>query len=171
MGTRLFQLLPRHKFQLFTWGEDGTGFVRVFRSCWKKIPSGARRAMLAHWRSGDLPHYPSVELSKLWVDSNGSFGQVTASGMKLKFSAEDFAIFPDSIAGWVIAHELAHVYQSALGRPPDGVNVERYEREADDIAKRWGFDNTPTNLLRSLTQMQRLSVVEACKKLVRDGRA
>lgn len=162
------QLLPRYAFLLTAWDQGGERFIRLFRSCWKQLPRGSRRAIATFWKGGGKP-YPVVELSNLWSDSEEkSFAQVSHGGTVLKFSAKDFAVFPDSIARWVIAHELAHVYQKTRGRTPGGRTEQENEQEADRIAASWGFDKTPTTLL-FLALCRRLSVEEACKEIVRDG--
>jgi hypothetical protein len=89
--------------------------------------------------------------------------------MVLKFSAKDFAVFPGSVARWVIAHELAHVYQKTIGRVPGGENEQNNEQEADRIAESWDFDKTPFTIMYLLCRNRKLSVEDACKEVVRDG--
>jgi hypothetical protein len=164
------RLLPHHKFQVLTWGDGGKDFVRVFRSCWKQLPLRSRRSILAHWKKAPIP-FPTFELSNMWGDSEVSFAQVGWNGMKLRFSAADFAVLPDRIAQWIIAHELAHVYQKAIGRSPGGDSEFENETDADKIAEDWGFEKRPMTMLKLLTQNRKVSVEDAGKRIVEMGLA
>ena len=165
MSVSYLTLLPGHKIRLTAWGSGGKDFVRLFRGCWKQIPTKGRRAILAHWRSAGYEPCPVIELSNMWADSDTCFAQVTRRGMVLRFSAKDFATFPDSVARWIVAHELAHVYQKAIGRDPGGSSTKDNENEADEIAEGWGFNRMPRLVLGLLQQNRNLSVAEACKEL------
>lgn len=116
------RLLRDHEIRLTVWGDGGQKFVRLFRACWDQLPYKARRLILTYWKSGKTASEPLIELSDMWVDSKTSFAQVTDQGTELRFSARDFALLPVLVARWVVAHELAHVYQKALGRRPGGVS-------------------------------------------------
>ena len=64
-------------------------------------------------------------------------------------------MLPDDLAAYVIAHELAHVLQVSQGkqlRPTDrplgeaiAYHESPIEREADEIALRWGFKGSHLN--------------------------
>jgi hypothetical protein len=105
----------------------------------------------------------------MWGDAAFSFAQVGGNGMTLRFSADDFMVFPDKIAQWIIAHELAHVFQKATGRVPGGQNEN--EDDANRIAHGWGFDNAPVLMLKLLIQERQLSVAKAVREIVKWGLA
>jgi hypothetical protein len=87
--------------------------------------------------------------------------------MILRFNAEDFMIFPPKIALWIIAHELAHVYQKAIGGSPGGTSEAENETDANRIAESWGFDREPRLIMGTLTE--NLSIKEAIKRVVELG--
>jgi hypothetical protein len=146
-------------------GDGAKSFVRLFRDCWKRIPFKARRAILAHWQNSPVSWYPKIELSNSWGDAQTCFGQVRHAGLEVRFSAKDFALLPDEVASWIIAHELAHVYQKATGKRPGGDALESNEEDADEIAPSWGFDRTLRAFLGHLQASEGLSVEDACKRL------
>jgi hypothetical protein len=156
------RLLPGHKFQLRADCDNGRQFVRLFRSCWKQVPYASRRAILAYWKSSEFPYHPSFEFSDMW-NSEACFAQVR-NGVELRFSATAFAVFPDKTARWVVAHELAHVYQKALGKAPGGHSEDENEADANRIAEGWGFDKTPFFMLGVL--QHKLSFEDACKRII-----
>ena len=88
--------------------------------------------------------------------------------MELKFNAEAFDILPPSVARWIIAHELAHVYQKACGQVPGGEDEHQNENDADRIAEGWGFDKSPRTLLELLQQNRGLTLGQACEAIVRE---
>lgn len=166
-----YQLLPDHEFQLNASGDGAQRFVAQFRDCWERIPISARHEILAYWKKETSAGYPRIELSDMWGDSETNFAQVRHMGMELRFSAHDFLVLPDSIAHWVIAHELAHVFQKTAGKVPGGANEAENERDADVIAMRWGFAKSHRTLLAVLMQEANISVDVACQKLVELGLA
>jgi hypothetical protein len=105
----------------------------------------------------------------MWGDTAFSFAQVGSNGMVLRFSADDFMVFPNKIAQWIIAHELAHVFQKATGRLPGGQSEGENEDDANRIAHGWGFDNTAVLMLKLLIQERQLSVEKAVRKIVKMG--
>lgn len=102
----------------------------------------------------------------MWAPSE-AYGQVGRVGMELKFRQEAFACFPAEIARWVIAHELAHIYQKACGRQPGGANEEENEDDANNIANKWGFDQGYYLLLRMLREGGGLSLANGCAEVKR----
>jgi hypothetical protein len=127
--------------------------------------------ILAYWKTSKVPQIPIFELSNLWSDSEANFAQVGDNGMLMRFSFGDFAVFPNTIALWVIAHELAHVYQKAIGRVPGGISELENETDANRIAAEWGFEQRPLVMLKLLTQGGLLSVGEASKGIAQMGTA
>lgn len=153
------RLLRHHKLQIHCWDDDGTRFVKLFRDTWKSLPLTVRRAILRFWRE----NAPLIELSNMWTPGN-SYGQVGRNGMQIKFRQEAFADFPTKAAHWVIAHELAHVYQKACGRPPGGENEIENEDHADGLANEWGHDRICLSWLE-MSEVHRGSFVDACESI------
>jgi hypothetical protein len=82
---------------------------------------------------------PFCELSNHWRGEATNYGQVTSRGYQIRFNAEAFSFLPEEVARFVIAHELAHVFQKAEGKRPGGANEVENEADADSIAERWEF--------------------------------
>lgn len=157
-------LLPDQPFRLTTSESDPGKFVALFCDCWTRIPESDRCVISDFWN--ELNHGPLIELSDCWGDSNESFAQVTRGGAIVRFGAKDFAVLPPCVSTWIIAHELAHVYQKAVGQKPGGESEKTNEAEADSIAKSWGFDDMPRIILDLLMRgPKQLSFEAACKEL------
>jgi hypothetical protein len=169
MPAPRYRLLPRHSIYTFTGGEDGRPFVRLFRECWKQIPIGARKRILAHWRAPRQKHLPIIEFSNMWFDSTKSFGQVRNNGREVRFSASDFAMLPRAVSKWIVAHELAHVYQKAIGRTPGGRNEDENEDHANSIVQQWGFDDGSKLMFDILRSETGLSIPDASRRLIELG--
>ena len=65
----------------------------------------------------------------------------------VKFNAGEFDQMPDETAHWIIAHELAHVYNRAIGNLPidsrDGAlcfDEAKNEETSDKLGESWGFN-------------------------------
>jgi hypothetical protein len=141
-------LLPRHKVRLlYTVPADGQRFARLFREVWKRMPLGARRAILKHWKAGSRWHRPddgygypcegfSLDAEETAEYSQGNSGaramaQVDRDGHQLRFLWPAIKDGSDDQIRYCIAHELAHVYQFALG----------YADELSEEDARWLPDN------------------------------
>ena len=106
----------------------------------------------------------------MWCDSNFAFGQVGAMGagiLHIYFAADAFELLPTGAAEFIVAHELAHVMQVAIGRPRRFSRKTdwNYEREADEFAKSWGFDNIQLIAIWSSlkkTGRNKMTLREAC---------
>lgn len=162
------RLLPGHEFHINCWDDDGRHFVKLFRETWQQLPLTVRRAILRFWREHGNEWLPLIELSNLWAPHD-SYGQVGRVGMELKFRQEAFAHFPTPAAQWVIAHELAHIYQKACGREPGGENERENEDDANNLAKAWGFERTCLLTLNMMQNNRGLSIEDACQELNRLG--
>ncbi len=155
-------LLAWHAIDLIATAGNGRRFSQVFRATWKRIPLRIRRRLLGHWRNrGGLMFgvilSPSILLTNHSLRDRKSFAETTKLGHELKFSAKEADDMPDDVLQDLIAHELAHVLQSADGircvkQYPDGRadfvnskgdywggNVE-IEDGADCEMSIWGFD-------------------------------
>jgi len=75
---------------------------------------------------------------------------------------------PFHAARWIIAHELAHVYQKAIGRQPCGMNEDgelnedENETHADGLVKEWGFPSESRTLIDML--IGKLGLEGACRR-------
>ena len=142
-GVQELTLIPSQKIKLLSVETDGVAFVKLFRGCWQRIPLVHRRKICATLRASQ---FRRIELSNMWCDSSFAFGQVGAMGagiLHIYFAADAFELLPTGAAEFIVAHELAHVMQVAIGRPRRFSRKTdwNYEREADEFAKSWGFDN------------------------------
>ena len=143
------RLLRGHEVYINCWDDDGARFVTLFRQTWKQLPLSTRRAILRFWRDNADEWAPLIEVSNSWAPRY-SFGQVGRAGLELKFRQQAFACFPPPAARWVIAHELAHIYQKTCGRPPGGENEGENEDHADNLAEEWGFSRLCLNCLEMM---------------------
>jgi len=163
-------LLEGHPYVFRSCGGDPNGFLKEFRSAWSLLPTEVREKILQFWAS--RPYPPIIELSDVW-SPKAAVGQVRHTGQELKFRAECFLLFRTKAAQWIIAHELAHLYQKALGRPPGGESEEKNEAEANEFARSWGFDDSEANLLVFYASMHDVPWSEACSVIygiLPDGR-
>jgi len=155
-------LLPRHRVYLFAPHKSdapGKRFARLFVETWKQIPLGPRRAILRHWRNGGVAPFsvgiplafsPLIELLSGWSKQEvrrgghglrGTKAMVSYRGHKLQFWSKIVAVYPDSLVRDLIAHELAHVLQSARGWDSWPADPVAEEEDADFQMQVWGFDD------------------------------
>ena len=167
MNWERVQLLDSNELMLQVQDGDGQQFIKYFRHCWAKIPADEKQSILEYWKKeGD--NYPFIELSDCWSDSKDCLGQCTQRCRVISFSANGFKHIPEAVAHWVIAHELGHVFQKTQGKAPGGESEEQNERDADNIVKRWGFENSHHNLLKWFWRGEK-TIEEACAEMKRFG--
>lgn len=155
------ELLDGPFLPLFHFGNERR-FVDLFRSTWNRIPEHERRFVQEFWELSQREPY--CELSNLWMtESRSNYAQVTGLGCELRFLASAFLVLPDEVARFVIAHELAHVFQKAEGKSPGGACEEENEAEANSIAERWGFDRIGFLTFQMLVEYDGLEA--ACRKV------
>ncbi len=208
-GGRYWPLLPRHDIYLSATGCDGRRFASLFRETWKRIPLWGRRRMLGHWRAtaptleGWLaiqqqleqhgikrrpdpePHYWMLPHLELTSDPlrNDVLAWTSDRGDRLKFHGEPVATMPDDVVQDLIAHELAHVMQSADGvwagqSYPDG-DVDYFYRDgtylggrleievdADYTIMRWGFDTDSIERWADATGRRKIITIESEEQLI-----
>ena len=104
---------------------DGPRFAGIFNFAWKKIPANARRQIVRYWRSWRTLLVPDITLSAFPIPIRdlpvtGVGAHVTSLGRELWFCTPWIMEGPDDLVAWVIAHELAHVYQHATNTMPSG---------------------------------------------------
>ena len=149
-----FRLLPRHHVHLFAPnGKDGARFAGLFQATWKRLPFGARRRVLKHWRSTPIKkhfllHVPAIELLDGWSQRErgrglrGDWAFCHRTGCRLLFWTRIVAAMPDNLVCDLIAHEVAHVDQWACGW--DLANDEdnyTIEEDAELRVRSWGFSS------------------------------
>lgn len=132
------QLLPDQPYTIWIADGDGSEFIRMFRSVWAALPTSVQTRIIEHWQTEPTRQEPYFELSECWAPATSS-AQVKMTGFQMKFRTSSFRHFPEPAARWVIAHELAHVWQWVIGRNRLDFTVEENEDDADRIAEGWGF--------------------------------
>jgi len=168
-------LLADMNVPLHVWDRElGLRFRNLFRSCWDRVPADVRQAVLFFWGSKGDGVLPRAEFSDVWGDSHCSCGQVRYSGLEMRFSESAFRallgpgrtqVNTVEAAAFVIAHELAHVYQKALGFRPGGINEADNEAEADEFATSWGFDDSLFRAIQLVAQEHGDDFEYACKTI------
>lgn len=148
--------LGRQPLWLFAPHGDGERFARLWDETWRRLPLAVRRAIRRHWRSPKAIGYgviqsPLIELLDDWVvREEGGLGAVFRGGHQVRFAAEAVDAAPDDVVQDLIAHELAHVHQWAVGEmellladseDPD-FNYSEIELWADERVLEWGFSVT-----------------------------
>jgi hypothetical protein len=153
-------LLKRHKVSMYIYpGFEGAlseRFARLLHGTWKRIPLWARRRILKFWRESawDANHTRFWLLGDFRINiatgKHAAFGAVGHAGHMIRFHAPSIAEMPDDVVVDLIAHEMAHVTQCAVGFVAescggDMVSLEEStygEREwdADMLMEDWGFD-------------------------------
>jgi hypothetical protein len=148
---RYVRLLPRHDVVVFAPGGDGKRFARLFAETWRRLPYRVRRHVLKHWRESDLSfvnYSPQIELVDFWSQRmveaglGGDKAAVFCLGHRLVFWTKIVDAYPDDLVRDLIAHELAHVYQWAIGCDLDEMEPMLCESEADLLVETWGFSST-----------------------------
>jgi len=164
-------LLENQDLLLHSWGRNGDRFVKLFRHTWDQIPADVTHAILGFC----LAHRPMIELSDSWRP-DVSYGQVDCvirggqiMEITIRFRAAAFACFPLAVAQWVIAHELAHIYEKACGRlpDPDPDAEDVTEERVNKIAEHWGFKQNSLLLIIMLQNNRGLSIADACAEVDR----
>ena len=141
----------RQNIHLYAFDGDGPRFAHLFRETWRLLPLYARLRILCLWRnSADaLAHTilrsPNIELLSDWSGRKGRglrgcLAAVSNHGHQLRFLSRAMDRLPASIVRDVVAHELAHVYQAAVGADWSVHEVLESEMEADELVTDWGFD-------------------------------
>jgi hypothetical protein len=135
--------------------DNGQAFAAILLKTWSKVPAAVRKEIVDHWTT--LDHELCLELSDSWLPKRGDpNAEVTDIGCTMRFKAAVFQRMPEEAAMWLIAHELAHVYQyanaaneqkmkkwekeRAKGGLAKDVAYMETENQADELARGWGFN-------------------------------
>jgi len=85
----------------------------------------------------------SLDLDKIDFDSiregatfSGECAEITGDG-DITLDSKMLSQYDDIVAMAILAHEFAHFYLDHYGKHPEGLE---FEEEADEQAKKWGFD-------------------------------
>ena len=162
------RLLPGHDFIIHAPADRGEEFVDLFRTTWQHLPLVDRRRIIKFWKSSEYAWQPVFELSDIWAPMDAD-GQVGSCGYEIKFREQSFRHFPKPAAEWIIAHELAHVYQRATRRDPTQFTKDENEDDADRIAESWGFSKLWLSLIRTRMHTYGTSLKEACDFFRKSG--
>lgn len=171
---RTTTLLLDHPFELTFIGKTNPKpFLFLFRKTWEQIPSEAQKKILGFWFSRAVesdkgPIHVRFELSNFW-NNEAIYAQIKEGGRKACFRESLFAVMPESVGLWIVAHELAHVFNRSLSErwydkylldAPD-IYYEENERAADQLANSWGFDRSQLNFLEIVSEVKSISMKEA----------
>jgi hypothetical protein len=136
---------------------DISRFVSVFLDLWNRIDAHHRECIQNHWATLRARHHPKMELQIPWTGNKDAMASTEARGGELKYCWKTCKLLPDDILQAVIAHEMGHVYQGAIGKFRDNITRNDLlglievlalplkenaliEIHADEMAMRWGFD-------------------------------
>jgi hypothetical protein len=122
--------------------DPALAFALLFRKVWRVLPLGVRRAILKHWEE----RLPDVCLAEGRMDE-GTGATCGNGGYSLYFRPYYGLLAVDGMPrmAYVIAHELAHVYQltqkpeAMVAGALDAAIYEANEQEVDALAASWGF--------------------------------
>jgi hypothetical protein len=154
-----YRLLDDHDFILRsdTLEEEGRRFVDLFRETFRQLTADIRERIVAFWR---LSQWVFFQLADDW--GNEELAQVSHGGYALRFRAEAFGCLPRKAAQWIIAHELAHVYQKVSGRAPGGICETENEAHATSLAKEWGFSPECFEIVDMIATNRGMNIKDAC---------
>jgi len=144
--------------------EDGVErFLEILNSSFSRIPQDHQDSILNYLESSKT-QTPMIEWSNFVRDPN--IACYHDGGRTLKFRQNELIHYPDNAFGWVIAHEFAHVFQKTIGRIAGGENETQNEKEADRIAKSWGFCCFCARTIYRLQIKSKMTVAAACAKAI-----
>src|SRR5438067_435227 len=158
---RLLPIAPDDRLYVSVWtGTKSQEFVDAFRNVWNSIERPTRDRIVAFWITHAPSGKPQIEYSNCWRPAkDGIYATTAAFQGEMQFVAARVDPMPIDAKTFLIAHELAHVYQKARGdRPvpsPDSDAIlfrsqagilsteEENEADADEIAASWGYPRGP----------------------------
>lgn len=170
-----FPISPEDRLYLFCPEEPrGQQFAVLFQEVWQGIPEGVHLAIVAFWREHAPFGRPMIEYSNQWSPKGENIRATTAAfGGEMQFLARELDPLPDDAVRFIIAHELAHVFQKARGDtlhfPNNGETlymgadgrrrtVQENEVDADQLAESWGFSQHPLCLWELKSRRERNAI-------------
>ena len=84
------------------------------------------------------PDLTWLEIESDWKGHIARNAEVNQAGRWIAFNGIEFSKMSEAVAMFVIAHELAHVYQ--YGTAKAGKAEFALEDQANKLANEWGFD-------------------------------
>ncbi len=119
----------------FTFRAKDRRFLRIFRDAVRRPPKTVPR--ISSVRSVVLSNHPTTTTVGLTRYSKVRFMMIFSKPKQtITFYSDLLNALSDKAAEAVIAHELAHAWLNEHVRPEE--SVER-EKEADGLAREWGF--------------------------------
>lgn len=119
----------------FALGSRDARFRRLFRAATRRPPASVPRITTVS--SVTLSSRPTKTMVGLTEYSRVRYFLVLSRPRQtITFYSDLFDALSDSAATAVIAHELAHAWLNEHARPEES---KAREREADDLARSWGF--------------------------------
>jgi hypothetical protein len=156
--------MMRNGLSLVVLGEgDEDRFAEVFRLTWRRIPLGARRSLLKHWRESrsDLDRRegtpsPHIALRREWIQREPlTLGCWKPKSMHILFYAPVVDTMPVEVLVSLIAHEIGHAYLEAIHHESMFLSRKFEEEIASgkcrnpqedvvfEILLEWGIDEQP----------------------------
>jgi hypothetical protein len=111
----------------------------LFNATWRRLPGEVRASILNLWQPSieTLPTFVPVRLiGRNWPRSQRATGFVSHEGTEIAFDGPRLVEEFPPYATETIAHELAHVYQYAIGRRMDLIDAEA---DVDRLLREWQF--------------------------------
>jgi hypothetical protein len=136
-------------------------FGELVLAVWNRIDDSDRRRIADHWSKMAVRPPMIGLLASSWFEDPNAFARTKHFGRTVAFDWPSCRLMPDDILESLIAHELAHVYQWAIGKfstltendidwnarghfkhlVKQWIGDEgRVELHADQTMSRWGFD-------------------------------
>jgi len=116
--------------------EDGPHFVKTFEEALHKLPLSAQQVIRDYWLV--TPDLVWLEIESDWKGHITRNAEVNEAGRSIAFNGIEFSKMPEPVAMFVIAHELALVYQHGTAKA--GKADCDLEDQANKLANEWGFD-------------------------------
>lgn len=160
MGSRLLRL--RHSEQpveVFPTSGEGAVLdkaVSAIESVWLRIPSPDCERIGSYWSGSKRYSAPILFFEDPWYGGD-ALASCKSRGFRLKFDWPTLSLMPSHAIETVIAHELAHVFQWAIGKNRYNLSNDdligniprvdltwiseagRVELHADEVMTSWGF--------------------------------
>ena len=168
--TNVFQIpLPKTKVVLkLVSCSEGPRFhskiAKVFLNLWAAIEDSDRLVITAYWKTKPGRSIPKILFADSWRGPKNSLACCEDQGTVIQGNLPWFRLLPLEVMEAVFAHEIAHVFQFAIGKNRFNLSTDdfrgkqdadsgsqifiemlgpvgRVELHADEIMQRWGYDH------------------------------